>query len=167
MKQNGKGSYGFYNDASEKEADDELDVGRLVNSIKNSGSYKGAMSVEYREFAKLYEYVSNLEQRFSHAFKLLIITLEPVSSEGYNVDELERAMYGMEQSIRQTIRDVDVLTRYGSRQYLVILLGTDDKGVRTAVDRIFRGYYKMSGSRSFEPSYSVADLKELAETQSG
>ena len=71
-------------------------------------------------------------------------------------------MFFMEQSIRQTIRNVDILTRYGRQQFLVILLGTDPEGVRTAVSRIFRGYYKMYGSGAFSPSYAVAERTDEA-----
>jgi ATP-dependent RNA helicase RhlE len=61
------------------------------------------------------------------------------------------------------IRGVDVLTRYSSRQYLVILVGAKAEGVQGAVDRIFRGYYKMNGSGAFTPGYTVADPEEAKE----
>ena len=51
--------------------------------------------------------------------------------------------------------DVDIMTRYNKLQFLVILLGTDQDGVTSAVDRIFRGYYKMNGSGSYSPSYTI------------
>lgn len=163
VKQNGKGEYCFYNDDDDEEAYEQINVNKLVNGIKNSGSYNGAMNVEYREFAKLYEFVTNLEKRFSHPFKLVMISLELGPGETIRSEELEKAMYYMEQSIRQTMRSVDVLTRYSRQQFLVILLGADDKGVKTAVDRIFRGYYKMNGSGAFSPSYSVADTQKAGE----
>ncbi len=161
VKQGGKGNYSFYHEESDHVAGQQLDVSKLVDSIHTSGNYQGAMNVEYREFARLCEYAANLEQRFSCTVKLLVITMEAVSPESHEIEERERAMADMEQSIRQTIRDVDVLTRYGAGQFLVILLGTDDAGVRIAVDRIFRGYYKMNGSRTLKPSYSVTDLSNV------
>ena len=161
VKQNGKRGYDFYNEESEVNRNEKLDVNKLVDSIKTSGSYKGAMNVEYREFAKLYEFVSNLEQRFSYPFKLIMITLEATKGELVSTDEIERSMFNMEQSIRQAIRDVDVLTRYSSRQFLVILLGADDEGIQFAVSRIFRGYYKMNGSSVLMPSYSVANPEDI------
>ena len=63
----------------------------------------------------------------------------------------------MEQAIRQAIRNVDVLTRYSRQQFLIILLGPDPDGVRIAMDRIFKGYYKMNGGSAFTPSWSVAE----------
>ena len=91
-----------------------------------------------------------------------MIKLEPIAGAVPVPEELETSMYYMEQAIRQTIRNVDVVTRYSRQQLLVILLGTDREGVRTAMERIFRGYYKMNGSSAFSPSYSVADPRENA-----
>ncbi len=156
VKQNGKSGYAFYNEESESVRNRKADVGKLVDSIKTSGSYKGAMNLEYREFAKLFEFISNLKQRFEYSFRLVMITLETDGEEDPGPDELERSMGNMEQSIRQTIRDVDVLTRYNSRQFLVILLGTEGEGIESAIGRIFRGYFKMNGSGPFKPTYSVA-----------
>lgn len=160
VKQNGKSGFDFYNEESGNTESADIDVAKLVNSIRNSGSYNGAMNVDYREFAKLYEFISNLEERFRYSFKLIVISLEASGDEAFGADELERSMNNMEQSIRQTIRDVDVLTRYSKQQFLVILLGTDTEGVRSAVDRIFRGYFKMNGSGSLVPRYSVADFAD-------
>ena len=157
VKQNGKRDLGFYNVASESYREEELDMNRLIQAIRSSGSYDGAMDVEYRQFAQIYEYVENLEKRYAQSFKLIMIKLEPAPGTVPHAEELEISMYFMEQSIRQAVRGVDVVTRYSRQQFLIILLGTDDEGVKTAMDRIFRGYYKMNGSNAFTPSYSVAD----------
>lgn len=157
VKQNGKSGFSFYDESFGSDRETDADVNSLVSSIRTSGSYKGAMNVEYREFTKLYEFVSNLEQRFAYSFKLIMINLKVSGKEKVGIEEFERSAADMEQAIRQNIRDVDVLTRYGNRQFLVILLGTDNEGATNAVNRIFRGYYKMNGGNRVVPSYSVAD----------
>ena len=155
-------SSAFLQQAVESFLSQDADAGQIAETIKNEGSYEGALDVEYRHFEKLYEYIANLEKRFSHPFKLIVITLTPNAGVTPSATEQERAMFFMEQSIRQTIRNVDILTRYGRQQFLVILLGTDPEGVRTAVSRIFRGYYKMYGSGAFSPSYAVAERTDEA-----
>ena len=162
VKQTGKNSYGFYDIDAESSQDGLLDINDLVSGIRSSGSYEGALDVEYRQFARLFEFVSNLEARFSHPFQLVMISVDVPPDVAVYPEELEKAMYYMEQSIRQTIRNVDVLTRYSRQQFLIILLGTDSDGVKIAVDRIFRGYYKMNGSGAFSPSYSVASPEPSA-----
>lgn len=159
VKQNGKNSYNFYNPETESAKSEKVDVNKLVAGIRNSGEYKGAMDVEYRQFATLYEFIENIKTRFSHPFRLIMITLETGEDET-RPEELEKAMYYMEQSIRQTIRNVDVITRYSRQQFLVILLGSSKEGAQIAVDRIFRGYFKMNGSGAFSPSYAIAEMEE-------
>ena len=160
VKQNGKNGYQFYNQDSESFKIETVDVNRVVSGIRTSGSYKGAMDVEYRHFATLYEFIENNKIRFSHPFTLIMITLEATEGDCPQLEELEKSMYYMEQAIQQTIRNVDVITRYSRQQFLIILLGSNTEGVQIAVDRIFRGYYKMNGTGSFSPVYAVAEVDE-------
>ena len=137
---------------------DGSDVDSIAMRMEKSGSYNGALEVEYRQFVRLYEYISNLEKRFSHPFKLILISLDPAPGETPYYFVLEREMGFMERSIRQSIRNVDILTRYKKNQFLVILFGTGLAGARIAVDRIFRDYFKMNGSSVYMPSYFIAEM---------
>ena len=157
VKQNGKEGYSFYNSDSDSTRNLSVDINKLVRSIKTSGSYEGAMDVEYRQFTKLFEYVANLEKRYEHSFKLIMIAID-VGEAQTTTEEIERAMLCMEQSIRQTIRNVDIVTRYSQEQFLAILLEADQEGVKVVIDRIFAGYYKIFGSDKFKPYYTIANL---------
>lgn len=165
VKQNGKEGYSFYNEDSDSTKNLSVDINKLVHSIKTSGSYEGAMDVEYRQFTKLFEYVANLEKRYEHSFKLIMISIDVTNAEDSTTEEIERAMLCMEQSIRQTIRNVDIVTRYSQEQFLAILLEASSDGVQIVIDRIFNGYYKIFGSKKFTPYYTIADLRKLKETQ--
>ena len=154
VKQSGKNGYCFYTADSLLNRSRPLDADKMVSGIRSSGSYNGALDVDSRQFAKLYEYIVNLEKRFDHPFELVLIELN-ASDENYLTDQLEKAMNYMEQSIRQTIRNVDVMTRYSEQQFLIILVGAEQDSVKTIVDRIFRGYYKMSGSGAFSPAWRL------------
>lgn len=132
----------------------------LVENIKSAGNYQGALDVEYGQFARLYEFIANLQKRFDHPFKLILITLEQNGAETSLAASPESAMFFMERAIRISIRDVDVVTQYNRRQFLVIMMGTDNDGVKIAVDRIFKSYFRMSGSNAFTPSYAVLETEE-------
>ena len=132
----------------------------LMADIQQAGRYEGALDVEYSQFAKLYEFVVHLEKRFEHPFKLILITLERRDGRDSSPINLENAMFYMDRAIRISIRDVDIVTQHNSRQFLVIMLGTDLSGVNIAVDRIFKSYYRMSGSNAFSPSYSIVETDE-------
>lgn len=163
VKQNGRNNCCFFQEQPAPNQGEPADINRLILSIRNTGSYDGAMNVEYRQFAKMYEFVSKLEERFHQSCMFLMITLEASGKQIPPMEQTEEAMFCMEQAIRQNIRNVDILTRYSRQQFLVILLGTDSEGARIAADRIFRGYFKMSGTSFFSPVYTLADIKGEAE----
>ncbi len=163
VKQNGKEGYSFYNEDSDSTAKTSVDINKLVHGIKTSGSYEGAMDVEYRQFTKLFEYVANLEKRYDHSFKLIMISLDTSNEPGASIEEIERAMLCMEQSIRQTIRNVDIVTRYSKEQFLAILLEASAEGVQIVIDRIFGGFYSIFGSEKFKPYYTIADLSKTGD----
>lgn len=154
VKQSGKNGYCFYTSDSLFNRSGPLDADKMVAGIRNSGSYSGALDVDSRQFAKLYEYIVNLEKRFDHPFALVLVELD-TGERDFLTEALEKAMNFMEQSIRQTIRNVDVMTRYSEQQFLIILVGADQGSVKMIIDRIFRGYYKMSGSGTFPPRYRI------------
>lgn len=155
VRQQGGNGYSFYVSNAEPVMAGQVDLNKLVHGITD---HEGVMDVEYQQFVRLYEYVKGISRRFAHPIRLVMITL--TAGEKPLPNELERAMYYMEQSIRQNIRKVDVLTRYNQQNFLMILIGVQPDGVRIVVERIFRGYYKMAGSSAFQPSYSVADTDD-------
>ena len=129
----------------------------IAAKMKENGHYEGAMGVEYSHFPRLYEFIGKLEKRFGHPFRLILITMERDSETEASAVPPEKAMFLMERAIQVSIRDVDIVTRYSAQQFLVILTGADSAGVRSAVDRIFKSYFRMSGSIGFSPSYSIVE----------
>ena len=71
-----------------------------------------------------------------------MITLENQVGDRLYIDELEETMAHLETAIRETIRSIDICTRYSSIQYLVILLEAGDINVKMIIDRIFCNFYK-------------------------
>ncbi len=160
VKQNGKAGYGFYLKEEIVQRKGSIDLTQLVDTLKTSGDYNGAMYVEYREFAKLFEYVGGLKERYAHSFHLLMITLESRNSDVLYVDELEEAMTCMEYAIKEAIRSVDIYTRYSSVQYLVILFEAGSDNVNMIANRIFSGFYKRCRNNRVVPYYSVTSTKQ-------
>ena len=129
----------------------------LADEIMHTGNYEGALNVDYGQFARLYDYIANLGKRFKHPFKLVLITLHKNPGEESLPVNLDNAVFFMDRAIRISIRDVDIVTQYNRHQFLVILLGANRSGVKTAMDRIFKSYFRMNGSNAFSPSYMILE----------
>ena len=165
VKQNGKSGYYVYHRKSERMGENsKVDMNRLIQRLKNSGNYQGALDVGYPVFTKLYKYIKNLEKRYGYEFNLALVTLE--SRTAVTVDEQERAMACMEQAIRSTIRSTDICSRYSGLQFLVVFANVGENNIKTVMSRIMENYLKHYHGGMMEASYEVADMR-ISRTEEG
>lgn len=159
VKQRGKSDYYFYqNSLNEVQKGSSGDLNRLVSSLKQQGSYTGSLNVEYREFAKIYDFVNHLTERYEHGMQLIMITLQPAAADTLYLDEIEYAMSCMEKTIQASLRTVDVCTRFSSEQFLVILMDADDAAVSSITRRIFANFVKTYDGKEMMFDYEIAEL---------
>ena len=156
--------YAFYEGGRMQAGENgRADLDALVRSLQPGGRQGGVMDLEYHEFARIYEFLTNMNARYRQDFHLLMITLDEAVPGTVLSDELEQAMRIMEETIRKTIRSVDVCTRYSGVQLLVILVGTAEENVQPIMERIFKGFYRAMGSNRVQPGYALARLDGRAE----
>lgn len=156
VKTNGKHGIHMYDMDGDETQDNKSDVDleKLMQSLKSSGGYDGAMDVENQALAKLYEYTGNIGERYGHNYKLVMVTLD-VEGE-LEIDGIESAMECMGEAIRNGIRNVDISTRYSSVQYLIILMNAGQSEISMITDRIFKGFYKRFHGHGIQAHFNVA-----------
>lgn len=161
VKQNGKNSIFFYHQL-ENEKSSVTAVGKdltlVANVLSESGSYTGALDLNYREFARIYEYMNHLGTRYKYHCYLVMVTMETIPEDVTYIEKIEQAMTCMEQAIRNKIRTVDICTRYSSMQYLIILFEADESHIPKVMDRIFLQYYQLYNNQRFIPSYEYLPI---------
>ena len=163
VKQNGKGSFFFYYQLEDEKAGDHgtgKDLELVSKALSANGDYYGALELDYREFAKIYEYMNSMEKRYKCHCYLVMVTLETEADSASNIEDIEFALECMEQAIRQKIRKVDVCTRYSSMQYLIILFEADEKRIPNIMERIFGQYREQCGKKNLLPNYDYMSMTE-------
>lgn len=163
VKQNGKGSFFFYQQMEGEKTvgyGTGKDLALVSKALSASGDYYGALELDYREFAKIYEYMNNMEKRYKCHCYLVMVTLETEADSASNIEDIEFALECMEQAIRQKIRKVDVCTRYSSMQYLIILFEADEKRIPNIMKRIFGQYREQCGKKNLLPNYDYMSMTE-------
>lgn len=161
VKQNGKNQFFFYQqiDRSTLAASGSgKDLALVAESLQKSGIYVGALDLNYRDFARQYEYMSQLVTRSQCRCYLAMITIETLVDTVPDIDSIEQALEYMEQAIRQNIRRVDICTRYSSLQYLIILFEPDETHIPDIIERIFTQYYRQCDNHDFQPSYEYLEI---------
>lgn len=161
IKHGGKAGYCFYSEIeriSNKKT--SIDLDNMVKSLKANRTSKGAMNVEFEDFKKIYDFVLNVVHRFEHDMQLIMLTLEPVDYNNFDIEEQEYAMYCMKKAINSSLRNTDVSTRFSSEQFLVILLNATEIDVNTILKRIHEKFDKEYRRNAVNVSYDIADLND-------
>lgn len=167
VKQNGKDNFVFY---QQMEKDDGTssgtgkDLERVARALRESGSYSGALDLDYRVFAKMFEYVNSLGERYKHSCYLVMVTMETASDRVMYIENIEQALECMEKAIRKKIRKVDVCTRFSSMQYLIILFEPKESQITNVMTRTFEEYYKLYNKKDFEPRYEYIPMLDKMES---
>ena len=163
VKQNGKGSLYFYHRLEQKLLSDSSinkDLTLIARSLRSSGDYSGALDLDYRQFAKLYEYINRLGSRHKYHCYLVMVTIETTPDQVTYIETIEEALECMEHAIQQSIRSVDICTRYSSMQYLIILFEADENCIPKIMNRIFTEYYKLYKKHNFIPGYEYLRIMD-------
>ena len=156
VKQNGKNQFFFYQQIDRKElltSSTGKDLQLVAKSLRESGTYIGAMDLNYRDFARQYEYMSQLSIRSQCHCYLVMVTMETAVDTIPNIEAIEQALECIEKAIRQKIRRVDICTRYSSMQYLIILFEPIEPEIPHIMDRIFMQYRQQCDNTDFRTTY--------------
>lgn len=161
VKQNGKADLFVYRETSETTNElNEINLEMFEEGLKKSAGADGALNVEFRQFSKLYEYIRNMESRYKTVYQLMMIELVNSSGDEVAADETERAMQAMQHALMDSIRNVDVYTRYGRNRYLLITTGATDESLGPITDRIISRYHALYTEDIFEPAYEFVKRKD-------
>lgn len=163
VKQNGKNHFSFYHQISHPSSDSPgtaRDLQQVADALRKSGGYAGALELNYRDFSRQYEYMQQLIIRSGSRCYLVMLTLEATSDTPAHIEEIEQTLSHMEQAIQNTIRRVDICTRYSSMQYLIILFQPVESQIPNIMERIFMQYYRKAKSTNFLPTYKYLSMAE-------
>lgn len=163
VKQNGKNHFAFYQELEEqrkKESAKQADLDLVVKALQESGTYAGALDLDYRDFAKLFEYMKSLGDRYRHTCYLIMITMEAAPDQHMYMEGMEEALECMGKAVRKNIRKVDICTRYSSMQYLVILMEAGEPNIPDIMERIFSQYGRLYTRNDFTPQYEFRRMME-------
>lgn len=163
VKQNGKGGLFFYHQIENQDLEMNSagrDLEMIARALRDNGNYSGALALDYRGFAKVFEYMSHLEERYKYKYYLVMVTLDTKPDYSMNIEDIEHALECMEKAIRKKIRAVDVCTRYSSMQYLLILFKAEEDQIPKVMERIFAQYHEQYGKEDMIPEYEYVPVEK-------
>jgi len=139
----------------EKEA--TVDLQSLMRSLELQGQYKGAFNVNNRAFANIYYYITSVARRSGGSVNILLITIEPKDGGVFTDQEQERAQWCLNKVMGETLRNVDVSSRFSATQYLVILTNARRDSIPKIMERVFRDFRRSFKNEDVILAYDSAE----------
>lgn len=161
-RKNGISMYHFYGSEEDKASIDNSEA--YMKHIKDMIEEKfaddrGALSVEYDDFQSIYNYVYRYVDRNDTKVQVILFTITPSNGNEIELSVLEQSMHDLDIAVVDSLRKVDVGTRYNGNQYIVILTDTDEVNGTMVANRVTEYYYKLSGDAVTKLSYELETLR--------
>lgn len=161
VKQNGKNSFHFYSDKSEAEnmrSGKSVDLNYLREIMSRADSGKGAYLMEYDSFHHVYNFIRRFVERNNHDVSTVLFTAVPVTNEEPDISEIEIALDLLEKAIYNSLRRVDVSTRYSSKQLVVILMDANAENGEKVAERIVETFNKLYTGGKVCMEFGIAQM---------
>jgi len=163
VKQNGKNSFHFFSEqkqAEESRGSRLVDLEYIRELMGRTDAGKGAYLLELESFLHVYNFVRRLVERNGRNVQSVLFTLDEMDSFGIDDGEKELALELMEKAIFNSLRRVDISTRYSSKQIIVILLDADADNADMIASRILECFGKMYTGGKVYFSYELGEIKK-------
>ena len=161
VKQNGKNSFHFFSDKSEAEnqrAGKSVDLHYLREIMGRADAGKGAYLMEYDSFHHVYNFIRRFVERNNHDVSTLLFTAVSAAGEEPDVSEVETALELLEKAIYNSLRRVDVSTKYSSKQLVVILMDANAENSEIVAQRIIGVFNKLYTGGKIRMEYGIAQM---------
>ncbi len=163
-KRNGKNGYCFYSVDFTDTADNRAEVvnirqlRKLIEDTKEIREKKGVYKVNYREFQRIYNFISRCVERTHQRAKLAMVSL---NCKDEDIHQIEEEMSIVEKAVVNSLRRNDVGTRYSLTQFLLVLIDVDTENLENVVEtRIRDNYTRISGRDGNELLFEIMDIRE-------
>lgn len=144
VKNNGKNAYHFYGEQKiiAEESSTVVDLEVVQNMMEQGIVHtKGAFSVAYDEFKKIYDFVIRYVTRKKQEVQIVLFTLS-MGNEYLAGMPMEEAMGILEESVISSLRAMDAGTKYSNKQYIVLLMDTNQENGKMVAERVVRKFYQ-------------------------
>lgn len=145
---------------NEEPSDPAADLKQLVEIIQNREHYKGGLIAAYPEFGKMYEFISSLAERNDMKVQIALFTVSQIKGAKASLEEQDRVMELLQKAVVNSIRNVDVITKYSSTQFAILLMNLTLTEVENVINRIMTEFLRTYDKNEFSVHYDTADLSK-------
>lgn len=153
----------LYTALLKRQHDQELDLSIIQDELREDDDRKGAFLCEYGVFKKSYHLEARRAMRYGVALYLSLITLFPSIQMEENSDTylklFNNGMNAMQDALMSVLRNGDVVARYSSSQFIVMLPQCTDEAARRVMERVQIRFYDQNKKIRIRMQYSIEEME--------
>lgn len=122
----------------------------------------GATYCDLSVFTVAYRYMMKVLDRTGMSAYLMLYTLTDKNRMPIEKTEvLEDVRGAMFHSVKMSVRKSDLYTRYGKNQFLILLVGSNQRGCERVADRIKKNFYELNTRRRVDIYYTISSIADV------
>ena len=153
-------SRSLYREALSTCPSEAIDPETAIDQLAEQEIVKGAFICDYDFFKMLYQAHARSIERTGVPIHTAVVSLKP-DGKGSG-DDLSATMDTLEQSMRDSLRRGDVITRCSVSQFLVMLMSADGENIRKAFERFIDFFKSAHPNSHYVIEYDVKPVKPNA-----
>ncbi len=132
----------------------ETDLSVIQSTLKEENLF-GAFVCDYGFFKEAYRLEARRAAREGTCAHLVLLTLTTVSGNIPQLEELNKNMNRLLNTLKECLRKGDVISRYSGAQYVVLLSNANYEDSVMVVERIIRSFYRQHRTVQLKVNYKV------------
>ena len=116
---------------------------------------KGAFNLPTSDFKKIYHFLSRVVGNYHNTIHVILYSVIPIKKD---VDQ-EEAANAFAKVVQMSLRQSDVITRYGSNQVMILLLKAVSADLEIVTERIAMNWESKDISALCKITYETSELK--------
>lgn len=149
---------GLYRKINNTQNDMQTDLTIIQQDLQESGQVRQAFFCEYEFFKKVYRLEARSAARNGSSVYVALLSLTDRKAKHIPVKKLDLEMTRILEVILNSLRKGDVVSRYSSAQYVIMLPMNQQKNGDLVMDRILSSFYRKYPKSSAVLQYKIQPL---------
>ena len=132
----------------------------LKNMVNHVWKEDGAFSVAYGSFNSIYQFMERNLSRTNQSVQILLFTARNQRGNVPTEVELKPIMETLNQSVRFSLREGDLMMEFNTNQIAILLVNCDNKNGGMVAERILESYRKKSSESKIRIHYEISNIQE-------
>ena len=151
----------LYKDITEKNDGYDKNIEITKADLRESEKVTGTMVCSYETFKSIYRLQSRAAIRNGRSVFIMLLTLEPLTSQKYFNNNLEEILKNILDIICDKLRKDDVVARCGRTQFVIMLSNITYENTQIVMDRLNSGFKTSVVNKQVEIHMETAILDPL------